>query len=75
VPKRDLITEVQVLLQSGGLRIAGRLKHGAALVAEMAELRVKMTAAGNTQYGGIREGAHDDLVRLWHWRAGAHGGR
>ncbi len=62
VPKRDLITGVQVLLQSGGLRIAGGLKHGAALVAEMAEMRVKVTAAGNTQYGVWREGMHDDLV-------------
>jgi hypothetical protein len=62
VPKRDLITGVQTLLQSGGLRIARSLKHGAALAAEMAEMRVKITAAGNTQFGAWREGAHDDLV-------------
>ena len=30
--------------------------------AEMAEMRVKVTAAGNTQFGVWREGAHDDLV-------------
>jgi hypothetical protein len=55
VPKRDLITGVQVLLQAGGLRIAGGLKGGTALAAEMAEMRVRITAAGNTQYGcGVR---------------------
>ncbi len=62
VPKRDLITGVQILLQSGGLRIARSLKHGPALAAEMAEMRVKITAAGNTQFGSWREGSHDDLV-------------
>jgi hypothetical protein len=30
--------------------------------AEMADMRVKVTAAGNTQFGAWREGAHDDLV-------------
>lgn len=62
VPKRDLITGLQVLLQTGGLQIAAGIREGAALAAEMAEMRVKITAAGNTQYGAWREGAHDDLV-------------
>jgi hypothetical protein len=30
--------------------------------AEMAEMRAKVTAARNTQFGVWREGAHDDLV-------------
>jgi hypothetical protein len=62
VPKRDLVTGVQVLLQSGGLQIASGIPHGAALAAEMADMRAKVTAAGNTQFGAWREGAHDDLV-------------
>ncbi len=62
VPKRDLVTGMQVLLQSGGLQIASGIPHGAALVAEMADMRAKVTAAGNTQFGAWREGAHDDLV-------------
>ena len=62
VPKRDLVTGVQVLLQSGGLQIAAGMPYGAALVEEMAEMRAKVTAAGNTQFGAWREGAHDDLV-------------
>ena len=62
VPKRDLVTGMQVLLQCGGLQIASGIPHGATLVAEMAEMRAKVTAAGNTQFGAWREGAHDDLV-------------
>jgi hypothetical protein len=62
VPKRDLVTGLQVLLQSGGLQIASGIPYGAALAAEMAEMRVKLTAAGNMQFGAWREGTHDDLV-------------
>jgi hypothetical protein len=62
VPKRDLVTGMQVLLQSGGLQIASGIPHGATLATEMAEMRAKVTAAGNTQFGVWREGAHDDLV-------------
>ena len=62
VPKRDLITGLQILLQNGGLQIAGRMAYAAELAAEMAEMRVKVTAAGNTQFGVWRESAHDDLV-------------
>jgi len=61
VPKRDLITRVQILLQQGRLRIAASLKEGPELVKEMAEMRVKMTPAGIEQFEA-REGAHDDLV-------------
>jgi hypothetical protein len=38
------------------------LRYGAALVAEMAEMRVKVSGAGREQYGAWREGTHDDLV-------------
>jgi hypothetical protein len=62
VPKRDLIIQLQVLLQCEALRIAAGLEHAAALVAELREMRVKMTPAGNEQYGAWREGKHDDLV-------------
>ena len=82
VPKRDIIVGLQVLLQSGGLRIAAGLKHGPALVKEMANMQVKVTAGGYEQYGAWREGTHDDLVfavGLSCWAAkkmypGGHGG-
>jgi hypothetical protein len=62
VPKRDVIVGLQVLLQNGELKIASGLRFGAALVAEMAEMRVKVSGAGREQYGAWREGTHDDLV-------------
>jgi hypothetical protein len=62
VPKRDLILGLQVLLQRGVLRIAAGLEHGPDLVKEMAAMQVKITLAGHEQYGGWREGTHDDLV-------------
>jgi hypothetical protein len=62
VPKKVLITGLQVLLQCGGLQIAGRLEGVKALVKEMQAMRVKVTLAGNEQYGAWREGEHDDMV-------------
>jgi hypothetical protein len=62
VPKRELITGLQVVLQRGGLQIAAGLKHGPDLVAEMAAMRVKVGCGGQEQYGAWREGTHDDLV-------------
>ena len=62
VPKRDLITGLRVLLEQEALQIAARLEHGPTLVAELAEMRMKVTTAGNEQYGAWREGTHDDLV-------------
>ncbi len=62
VPKQDLITGLRILLERGVLKIAAALEHGPTLVKEMAEMRVKVTLAGNEQYGAWREGTHDDLV-------------
>ena len=71
VPKRNLILGLQVLLQCGGLEIAGEMKLGAALLEEMAEMQVKQTGRGE-QFGAWREGQHDDLVlavALAYWGA------
>ena len=62
VPKRDLIVGLQTTLQCGGLEIAAALPLGAALMQELADLRVKITLPGREQYGAWREGQHDDLV-------------
>ena len=62
IPKKDLISGLQVAIQMGTLQIAGGMKFGPAFVAEMAEMRVKITSSGNEQYGAWREGSHDDLV-------------
>jgi hypothetical protein len=67
IPKTNLITGLQLTLQHGTLQIAGGLKFGPALMAEMADMRVKITAhpngeQGHEQFGAWREGTHDDLV-------------
>ena len=62
IPKKDLITGLQLAIQLRTLQIAGGMKFGPALVTEMAEMRVRITASGNEQYGAWREGSHDDLV-------------
>jgi hypothetical protein len=62
IPKKDLITGLQVALQQGTLQIAAGMKFGPALVMEMADMRVKITSPGNEQFGAWREGTHDDLV-------------
>ncbi|MCO6418985.1 hypothetical protein JYK14_22905 [Siccirubricoccus sp. KC 17139] len=62
VPKRDLVTALQLALQDGRLKIAAEADHADTLVRELADFRVKITAGGADQYGAWREGAHDDLV-------------
>ncbi len=73
VPKRDLIIGLQILLQRRRLQIARGLADGPALLKEMADMQVKVSLAGNEQYGAWREGTHDDLVlavALACWSAG-----
>lgn len=60
VPKRELIAVVQVLLQSGRLRI-GQFPETAVLTSELQNYRVKVTAAAHETFNA-REGTHDDLV-------------
>jgi hypothetical protein len=62
VPKRDLVTKLQLLLQRGALQIAGRMKDGEMLLREMREMRVRVTDEGREQFGVWRSGEHDDLV-------------
>jgi len=50
-----------VLLESGELKIAGRMQHRAALVRELVD--VQMTRVGlGMRIGADRAGQHDDLV-------------
>jgi hypothetical protein len=66
VPKRDLASSVQVLLQSERLRIGQSLPHAATLRDELLNFKVKISLSGHESYGADgsewREGAHDDLV-------------
>ncbi len=62
IPKRDLVSVIQVALQGGRLKIASSLPEAGTLVRELQSFEVKTTGAPNDTYGGGREGAHDDLV-------------
>jgi hypothetical protein len=62
VPKKELVTCLQVVMQSRRLQIARRLPDAALLVRELQNFQVKITAAANETFGVWRDGQHDDLV-------------
>ena len=63
VPKRDLVSTLQVLFQSGRLQIADGLAEGAILRHELQSFKAKINiATGHDSYEAWREGDHDDLV-------------
>lgn len=62
VPKRDLVSVVQVGLQNRTLKIAESLNLAETLSRELQNFTVKITDAANDVYGAWREGTHDDLV-------------
>lgn len=61
VPKRDLVTVTQLLLQERRLKFAADLPLVAVLRAELASFRATPTTSGNERYEA-REGEHDDIV-------------
>jgi terminase large subunit-like protein len=72
VPKRDLMAGVQVLLEKGELKIAGRMKETGPLVKELTDVRLTAGSGGRLRMGADRSGQHDDLVMalaLACWRA------
>ncbi len=62
VPKRDLVSVVQVGLQNKTLKIAAGLELSETLSRELQNFTVKITDSANDVYGAWREGTHDDLV-------------
>ena len=62
VPKRDLVSVLQVVFQTGRLRIASSLPLGPILIDELLNFRAKVTTAGTNTYEAWRESVHDDLV-------------
>jgi len=62
VPKKELVTSLQVIMQSRRLQIARSLPDAATLVRELQNFQVKITAAANETFGVWRDGQHDDLV-------------
>ena len=61
VPKKDLMGHLEVLLSTGRLHIAERLKLLPTLVEELKNFRAKITESGHARFEAARSG-HDDLV-------------
>jgi len=62
VPKRDLVTGLQVALERKELRIPEGLQMARTLVTELMNMQVRITDTGHDAYGAFRSGEHDDLV-------------
>ena len=62
IPKRNLVSTLAVLLQSGRLKVAPDLAEGETFVSELSNFKVKISAAGHDSYSSWRESVHDDLV-------------
>jgi hypothetical protein len=61
VPKRILVSTLQVALQNKRLRVASKLPEAATLTRELQDFQLTFTENANDTYEG-RKGAHDDLV-------------
>lgn len=63
VPKRDLVTTLQVLFQAKRLKVAGGLPEAKRLLDELLNFKVKINIrTAHDSYEAWREGTHDDLV-------------
>jgi len=63
VPKQDLVSNLQVLLQTGRLKVAAELPEARTLVEELLNFRVKINPqTAHATFEAWREGVHDDLV-------------
>jgi hypothetical protein len=62
VPKKMLVSTMQVLLQADRLKVARGLAHAATLARELQAFRVKVTAAANETFEAWRERDHNDMV-------------
>jgi hypothetical protein len=62
VPKKELVTGLQVVLQSRRLQITRGLPEAATLVHELQQFQVRITASAHETFGVWRAGQHDDLL-------------
>ena len=81
VPQRDLVSVVQVLLQSERLKIVKGLPEASTLTSELLAFKVSISLKGHGSYGNDvgpwRENPHDDMVltvalACWYGRAYAY---
>ncbi|MEO7650334.1 MAG: hypothetical protein ABIZ80_07685 [Bryobacteraceae bacterium] len=72
VPKRDVITGLQAMLDNGELEMSPNVPGAAELVQEMSVMRARIGRWGRTSFGAVGERDHDDLAMaagLACWRA------
>lgn len=62
VPKRDLISSLQIAFQNKDLKIARGIPEADTLIKELTNFKVKINLNGHDQYEAWREGIHDDIV-------------
>jgi hypothetical protein len=62
VPKADLVTSIETLLQAGRLQIVESLDEAAQLVEEMRRFRVKYTPSGHARFEHATEADSDDVL-------------
>ena len=62
VPKKELVSVLQALLQTRSLTVARDMPLAEVLSKEFLNFRVKITIAGNETFEAWRERDHDDLV-------------
>jgi hypothetical protein len=63
VPKKDLVSTLQILYQDKKIAVAKSLQHGQLLVEELLNFKVKInTKTGNDSFEAWRERDHDDMV-------------
>lgn len=75
VPKKDLATTVQSLLQTGRLEIVEGLEHAETLAQEMKHFRVKVADSGHARFEHATESQTDDVLlsmacALWYLQNG-----
>jgi hypothetical protein len=75
VPKKQLVTALQGVLQAARLQVAKRLPLASVLVQEFLNFRVQITESANETFGA-GAGEHDDIVlavalACWHAESGA----
>jgi hypothetical protein len=62
VPRGDLVTTMQLLLETGRFKVARDLDLASTLQDEMLDFKIKVDRSGKEDLQAWREGSHDDLV-------------
>ncbi len=62
VPRKELVSTMQILLQGRRLKVSPSLPHSQLLAEELAQFKSKAKAVSEETLEAWREGPHDDLV-------------